>query len=489
MRSAPFRIVFLVTIFLLPLFASAAQSFSCPLLTKTLSYGSRGTEVTKLQQFLIAQKLLPADSATGFFGKGTQSAIQTYQKKNGIISSGTPVTTGYGAVGKKTRSAMAKCSTLSYSQSSYIPIASTYTQGSYVSGYSQGTYYSEGAYTADYSQSSYTTPYSQGTYYSQAGYYAQGSYYSQASYSPSPERAVMQGAVDMVTWMNATKGQGYMRGFAEIWDNAKNSWISATGGVSQPFKMKADGAASQIYWRKDMPALSELGGPDKEFYGEIYTFDSDAVRLRFESFPFFACPAVGSRCDPDGQAWDIRPDKFRLFDSGSGALDTTPGRFFAPRTAWNGWSHGPYVTDTYYCGSYAEFHQSTCTLYQHGVTDWDSIEAYVNYDIFNADGDRVVATPNGIPAQRIYDVIIVSQELGVTNMAASVPLGTARGTYRERFFYGRLGNNQYGFIRWDGAKNVNGVYILDARTIGYGWDTSYDPTFVEMQARGAENRH
>ena len=37
-------------------------------LTRTLSFGMRGDDVLALQQFLIAQKLLSADSATAYFG-------------------------------------------------------------------------------------------------------------------------------------------------------------------------------------------------------------------------------------------------------------------------------------------------------------------------------------------------------------------------------------------------------------------------------------
>ena len=173
--------------FLLPSL-SYSQASTCVTVTKNLSFGSRGSEVTKLQQFLIAQRLLSADSATGFFGKGTQSAVQTYQKKNGIASSGYPATTGYGAVGKKTRAMIvASCTkTLGYTQSAYIPTIPTYAQSSYTSSYAQGTYYSEGAYTVppSYSQGGYTVPpsHSQGTYYSQGNYYSQGGYYAQGSY-------------------------------------------------------------------------------------------------------------------------------------------------------------------------------------------------------------------------------------------------------------------------------------------------------------------
>ncbi len=94
----------------------AAAAASCPNLSRNLSFGSRGNDVTQLQQFLISQNLLAANSATGFdgltpsgyFGRLTQSAVQSFQRRNNIVSSGTPATTGYGAVGPRTRTAIMK---------------------------------------------------------------------------------------------------------------------------------------------------------------------------------------------------------------------------------------------------------------------------------------------------------------------------------------------------------------------------------------------
>lgn len=90
--------------FALPFFATAA---SCPSLTRNLSFGSRGSNVVQLQQFLISQNLLSADSATGYFGRLTQSAVQKWQCKSMNICSGSPITNGWGNVGPKTRAAIA----------------------------------------------------------------------------------------------------------------------------------------------------------------------------------------------------------------------------------------------------------------------------------------------------------------------------------------------------------------------------------------------
>ena len=97
----------MVTVFLAPLLAFAQTS--CPQFSTNLSRGSRGSDVVHLQQYLISQHLLSSDSATGYFGPLTEAAVQHWQSAHGIVSSGTPVSTGYGAVGPRTRNAMANC--------------------------------------------------------------------------------------------------------------------------------------------------------------------------------------------------------------------------------------------------------------------------------------------------------------------------------------------------------------------------------------------
>ncbi len=74
---------------------------------RTLSRGMSGSDVLVLQKFLVAQGLLSSDSATGFFGALTEAAVKKFQSSRGIASSGTPATTGYGAVGPKTRAIIA----------------------------------------------------------------------------------------------------------------------------------------------------------------------------------------------------------------------------------------------------------------------------------------------------------------------------------------------------------------------------------------------
>lgn len=73
-------------------------------LTVNLQRGSSGSQVTALQTALKTDvSVYPEGIVSGFFGALTEKAVQRFQAKYGIVSSGTPATTGYGRVGPKTR--------------------------------------------------------------------------------------------------------------------------------------------------------------------------------------------------------------------------------------------------------------------------------------------------------------------------------------------------------------------------------------------------
>lgn len=84
-------------------------AIACVSLGGTLRFGSRGADVSKLQQFLVSHSLLAADSVTGYYGSLTQAAVQKWQAARGLVSSGSPESTGWGVVGPKTRAAMTAC--------------------------------------------------------------------------------------------------------------------------------------------------------------------------------------------------------------------------------------------------------------------------------------------------------------------------------------------------------------------------------------------
>src|SRR3989344_3639162 len=77
-----------------------------------LRKGSRGSEVTKLQETLAAMPdLYPEKLVTGYFGVLTKQAVQRFQAKYNIVSSGDENTTGYGQVGPKTRAKLNELAT------------------------------------------------------------------------------------------------------------------------------------------------------------------------------------------------------------------------------------------------------------------------------------------------------------------------------------------------------------------------------------------
>ena len=95
----------------------------CPTIVRTLSLGSNGTDVASLQRFLAQNPLIyPEGAVTAYFGAFTQSAVQRWQSVYNIVSSGSPSTTGYGAVGPRTRAAIAaSCVNNSASSDTSVP--------------------------------------------------------------------------------------------------------------------------------------------------------------------------------------------------------------------------------------------------------------------------------------------------------------------------------------------------------------------------------
>ncbi|VAW32939.1 hypothetical protein MNBD_CPR01-457, partial [hydrothermal vent metagenome] len=74
------------------------------LFTDNLYFGLKNKEVKKLQEILSKNKdIYPEGITSGYYGSLTAKAIQRFQKKYNIVTSGTPETTGYGVVGPKTR--------------------------------------------------------------------------------------------------------------------------------------------------------------------------------------------------------------------------------------------------------------------------------------------------------------------------------------------------------------------------------------------------
>lgn len=81
---------------LLPFLASA-------MIQTEMQLGSEGADVAELQKYYAAYgTLYPSGLITSYFGELTEAATQRFQINQGIVSSGTPDTTGYGRVGPRT---------------------------------------------------------------------------------------------------------------------------------------------------------------------------------------------------------------------------------------------------------------------------------------------------------------------------------------------------------------------------------------------------
>ncbi len=82
---------------------TAPQTTTTSFIT-TLGKGSIGADVTRLQTYLAQDpSLYPEGTISGYFGVLTEAAVKRFQGKHGIVSSGTPESTGYGVLGPKTR--------------------------------------------------------------------------------------------------------------------------------------------------------------------------------------------------------------------------------------------------------------------------------------------------------------------------------------------------------------------------------------------------
>ena len=92
--------------------ANSANGAMCFRSYRNLQRSMRGSDVEKLQRFLLNTGDYTYGEITGFFGGATELAVQRFQCRNNIACSGTPDDNGYGFVGARTRALMsARCST------------------------------------------------------------------------------------------------------------------------------------------------------------------------------------------------------------------------------------------------------------------------------------------------------------------------------------------------------------------------------------------
>lgn len=95
------RQLFIITFLISCLFAGSTQiTHAC---TTTVERGDSGPAVTCVQQMLQLTNDYTYGEITGYFGPATEDAIRSFQASQGIVSAGTPETTGYGIAGPETR--------------------------------------------------------------------------------------------------------------------------------------------------------------------------------------------------------------------------------------------------------------------------------------------------------------------------------------------------------------------------------------------------
>jgi peptidoglycan hydrolase-like protein with peptidoglycan-binding domain len=90
------------------LFASlGVVSYASASITTQLDLGSQNSDVTELQTYLAGNPTFyPSGLVTGYFGSLTQAGVEKFQVGQGIVSSGSPATTGYGRVGPSTMASL-----------------------------------------------------------------------------------------------------------------------------------------------------------------------------------------------------------------------------------------------------------------------------------------------------------------------------------------------------------------------------------------------
>lgn len=122
-QNGAFTKATLLAVFAVALFAGQ-HAFAA--ITNQLDLGDTGEDVTELQTYLTANPLLyPSGMITGYFGGLTEGGVQQFQISQGIVSQGTPASTGFGRVGPTTMNALNMKIMGGVSGDSYAPMIRT----------------------------------------------------------------------------------------------------------------------------------------------------------------------------------------------------------------------------------------------------------------------------------------------------------------------------------------------------------------------------
>lgn len=227
----------------------------------------------------------------------------------------------------------------------------------------------------------------------------------------------------------------YIQVHAEKRTSEADPWTNVTQ-VYQPFRSKVNLDWKQVYWRKDALKYS--------FYGELFTFDNDVIRLHTETFP--AKTGIDS---PEQPAWDARYDRCRLFVDNS-QPSRGVGREIMPVGSYTGWQIDKYV-DTYLCNNFDELNDGTAPLFQHNVHDNVTVELSAPFSTVY-DGESLNWPASGV-FTNFDEALIVNQTMN-------------NNSARERFIFARKGSVYFGIVRWDFSIYSNGQWVVTRRATG-----------------------
>jgi peptidoglycan hydrolase-like protein with peptidoglycan-binding domain len=86
--------------------SNSTKTIFCTLSDESLKEGDAKPAVICLQEGLRVVGFFTYPVSTGYFGSITLKSVQDFQIAKGIVSSGTPETTGFGLFGPRTRQAL-----------------------------------------------------------------------------------------------------------------------------------------------------------------------------------------------------------------------------------------------------------------------------------------------------------------------------------------------------------------------------------------------
>lgn len=118
--------------------SGASQSFGS--FSHNLSQGSSGADVERMQRALHALGHYPEAIFSGYYGGLSEEAVKRFQRARNIVSSGSPQTTGYGALGPRTRAELSSASGSPSTSSSSVGSGSQSSGSSSTSGISTGVW-------------------------------------------------------------------------------------------------------------------------------------------------------------------------------------------------------------------------------------------------------------------------------------------------------------------------------------------------------------